>query len=378
MNPLLDRITPSLIRAVHHRKQPGDIDLGLGEPVLPIDMAPLESAMTWMRAHGCPYTANPGFPELRAAIAEHFRYPHLSRSDNVCVTVGSAEAIYLAIKTIADPQTDSVLIPTPTYPVYDKICLMENLRYHTVEFPADTDFAPSADTVLAAIRPDTRVIIICTPSNPTGRVWPRAELQKLATGLSARPGPPIQVIADEVYRALYYTAGIPASIAEFYPHSWITSSLSKSHAYTGLRLGFLMGPAEGIAKLSKLHHLMVTAASTFSQHVGLATFANPDSFSAHRNIYATYRPQMLATLASSGLRHIAPDGAFYCMVQLPEHARDSVATAFALVDDAHVVAVPGKAFGDICEGWLRISWAAEPAIVREGIARMQNWLLPRQ
>lgn len=375
MNPLLDHITPSLIRAVHHRKKPGDVDLGLGEPVLPIDMAPLESAMRWMAAHGCPYTENPGFPELRAAIAAYFAYPHLPSADNVCVTVGSAEAIYLALKAIANPATDEALIPTPTYPVYDKICLLEHLRYRTVEFPADTDFAPSADTVLAALRDDTRIIVLCTPSNPTGRIWPREELQKLANGLLARKGAPIQVISDEVYRALYYADDAPASIADFYPHSWITGSLSKSHAYTGLRLGYLLGPADGIATLIKLHHLMVTAASTFSQRVALDVFAHPASFAAHRAIYQTYRPQLLATLDAAGLRYVAPDGAFYCMIQLPEpHRADSVTVAFALVDDAHVVAVPGTAFGNVCEGWLRVSWAAAPDTVREGITRIQAWL----
>jgi aspartate/methionine/tyrosine aminotransferase len=374
MNPVLSGIAPSLIRAINARKRPGDIDLGLGEPTLRPDAAPFEAATARVRAEGLPYTPNAGDPELRAAIASYFGFPGMGEAANVCVTVGSEEALYLAIKAVLDPGRDEVLIPEPCYLAYPKLCALEGVRHRSVAFSADDGFTPRASVVLDALRPDTRMIIVNTPANPTGRVWPQAELRALAAGLAARPGPPVYVLSDEVYRELYYTAERPASLAQIHPHALVAGSLSKSNALTGLRLGWLVGPKEAIAEATKVHQLVNTAASTFSSHVALELFRRPEQLVAHRPLYASQAALLTELLTRHAIAHAPVEGAFYCFVRLPDHlAADSLAAAGRLLDEHRVVTVPGIAFGAAGEGWLRLSWVCSADDLAEGIARIATF-----
>lgn len=371
MNPVLSGIAPSLIRAINARKRPGDIDLGLGEPTLRPDAAPFDAATARVRDEGLPYTANAGDPALREAIAGYFAFPGMAQAANVCVTIGSEEALYLAIKTVLDPARDEVLIPEPCYLAYAKLCALEGVRHRAVGFGGDDGFRPRADVLLGALGSDTRMIILNTPANPTGRVWPAAELRALADGLAARPGPPVYVLSDEVYRELFYTPERPASVADVYPHAMVAGSLSKSNALTGLRLGWLMGAAEVITQATKVHQLVNTAASTFSSHVALEIFRRPETLGAHRPLYAEQRALLLDLLARSGVEHAPVEGAFYCFVRLPERwAADSLAAAERLLEEHRVVTVPGVAFGAAGEGWLRLSWVASPDALAEGITRI--------
>lgn len=366
MNPILDQIPPSLIRALHALKRPGDIDLGLGEPTLKPDTALFEAALDWVRANGCPYSPNAGQLELREAIAAHYRYPGLERAENVCVTVGSQEALYLAIKALLDPAADEVLIVEPSYPAYAKICQMEGLRVRSVTLAPERGFAPDARAVLAALTDATRLVVLGSPANPSGRVWPESELRALAEGLSARPRT-VQVLVDEVYRELVYDAPY-VSLAQLYEHTIVVNSLSKSNALTGLRLGWIQAPAAQMGAIVKVHQFVNTAASTFSQRVALAVFAEPAQLRAQRPFYAAQRDRLLAALARTP--HVRPDGAFYCLVRLPEP--DSLAVAKRLLEEAHVVAIPGVAFG--AEGFVRVSFAAEPAALEAGLARLLGFL----
>lgn len=377
MNPHLDSIAPSLIRALNAKKRPGDIDLGLGEPTLRPDLAPFEAATAWVRDHGCPYSPNAGFLGLRHAIAGHYGYPGLDHADNVCVTVGSQEALYLAVKALCDPSSDEVLVVGPGYPAYPKLVQMEGVAVRSVDLPAETGFAADAALVLAAVGPQTRLIILATPANPTGRVWPRAELEALASGLLAREGRPVYVLADEVYRELVYTDAPYTSLAEVYPHTLVANSLSKSNALTGLRLGWLMAPTSVMPTIVKAHQFINTAASTYSQQVALAVFQTPGMLQAHRGHYQAKRDRVVDALTARGFTFVAPEGAFYVMVKLPgEGEVDSVAIAYRLLEEAHVVTVPGAAFG--AEGWVRLSWVAEDSAFDEGLDRLQaffeaNW-----
>jgi len=359
MNPVITAIPGSLIRAINEAKRPGDIDLGLGEPTLAPPLAPFEAATAWVREHGCPYSPNAGFGELREAIARCFNYPDLNSVSNVCVTVGSQEALYLAIKSLLNPATDSVLIVAPCYGAYAKLCALENLRHREVVLDAKTGFAPSAEAVLAALTPDTRLIILASPNNPTGRIWPRHELVKLADGLLARPGAPVYVLLDEVYLALHYQETPPTSLASLYPHTLVAGSLSKSHALTGLRLGWLMGTDHAITAAIKLHQFVNTAASTFSQRVAIAALQDPAGLTIHQPHYRQQRTLLLEQLQRHALPHIPPEGGFYVMLPLPDNvAHDSLAAARSLLESTRVVTIPGLAFG--AEGFLRLSWVCSP------------------
>jgi aspartate aminotransferase len=373
MNPVVAGIAPSLIRAINARKRPGDVDLGLGEPTLRPDPAPFEAALARVRDEGLPYTANAGDPALREAIARYYAVPGMDAAANVCVTIGSEEALYLALKAVLDPARDEVLIVEPCYLAYPKLCALEGIRHRTVALGAADGFRPRADLVLDALGPDTRMVVLNTPCNPTGRVWPREELRALADGLAARPEP-VYVLSDEVYRELYYTPERPASVAELHPHAIVAGSLSKSNALTGLRLGWLIGPADVIAAATKVHQLVNTAASTFSSHVALEIFTRPETLGAHRPLYTEQRALLLDLLGRHAIAHAPVEGAFYCFVRLPERwAADSLGAAEQLLEEHRVVTVPGVAFGDAGEGWLRLSWVATPDALTAGIERIAEF-----
>jgi aspartate/methionine/tyrosine aminotransferase len=373
MNPRLAAIAPSLIRAINARKRDGDIDLGLGEPTLRPELAPFEAALELVRRGGLPYTPNAGLPELREAIAGYHGFAGLDAAANVCVTIGSEEALYLALKTVLDPAHDEVLIVEPCYLAYPKLCALEGIRHRSVAFDPAEGFRPRASAVLDALRPDTRMIIINTPCNPTGRVWPEAELKALADGL-ARRADLVYVLSDEVYRELYYGDAPPASIAHFHPHALVAGSLSKSNALTGLRLGWLIGDAKIVGEATKVHQLVNTAASTLSNHVALEIFRRPASLAAHRPLYQRQRTLLLDALDRHRIEHAPVEGAFYCFVRLPAAlAADSLAAAERLLDEQRVVTVPGIAFGAAGEGWLRLSWVAAPDALATGIERIADF-----
>lgn len=371
MNPVLDGIAPSIIRAINARKRPGDIDLGLGEPTLRPDPRPFDAATEWVRTHGLPYTANAGFTELRARIAAYAGSGAGAAAENAIVTIGSEEALYLALKAVIDPARDEVLIVEPCYLAYPKLCALEGIRHRMAALDPADGFRPSAARVLDALGPDTRMVVLNSPNNPTGRVWPQDELSALADGLAARPGPPVWVLSDEVYRELYFTPAPPVSIGALWPHALVAGSLSKSNALTGLRLGWLVGDAKVIAAATKVHQLVNTAAGTFSQVVAMEVFADPASLAAHRPHYAERRALLQALLREQGLEHAPVEGAFYCMVRLPERwAADSLGAAEALLERHRVLATPGIAFGTSGEGWMRLSWVAEEDALRQGIERI--------
>ncbi|MEX2582539.1 MAG: pyridoxal phosphate-dependent aminotransferase [Gemmatimonadota bacterium] len=379
MNHRIASIPASLIRSINAKKRPGDIDLGLGEPTLAPDMDAFAAAMEWTRANGSPYSPNAGFTDLRSAVARYLGSGGWAAgppgAENVCVTVGSEEALFLAIKTVVDSTRDEVLIVEPCYLAYPKICLLEGIRHRMVALSAAERFQPRAETVLNALRPETRLIVINTPCNPTGRVWPEGELRALGEALRAREGREIYVLADEVYRELYFGAAPPASIAEFHPWTLIAGSVSKSNALTGLRLGWLAGPREAIEPATKVHQFLNTSASTFSQRVAFALLDSQGGLAAHRQHYVEMRRRLLDAARESAVELITPEGAFYAFVRLPaDMARDSVAAAESLLQARRVVCVPGRAFGESGEGWLRLSWVVAPDIIEEGVRRIGEWI----
>ncbi|MGH7706807.1 MAG: pyridoxal phosphate-dependent aminotransferase [Vulcanimicrobiaceae bacterium] len=368
MNPAIAAQPPSAIRALNARKRPSSIDLGLGEPTLAPTVAHFERATEWVRANGCRYSPNPGDPDLREAIARHYRYPELDRGANVCVTTGSQEAVYAAIKATLDPAHDELLLVEPAFPVYAKIAAVEGIALRRVGLSAAADFAFDPDAILAAIGPRTRMIVICSPCNPTGRVVPKAAVETIARELASRPGPPILVLHDEIYRELQFVDDV-GNFGDVYPYTISVNSLSKSNALTGLRLGWAIAPSAAMPEIVKLHGWLTSCASTFAQRVALEIFAAGD-LAVSRPWYRTQRNAAVAAAVDSGLHHVAPDGTFY--LWLDTKAGDSVRFASELIEQRDVVAVPGTIFGDdpALDGWLRASFVAPIDVVREGIARI--------
>ena len=359
MNPGFAKVAPSLIREVNARKKPGDIDLGLGEPVLRPDMGAFERALARVRERGCPYTANAGDEALRDAVARRLE----TEASQIVITHGSQEALYLGIRVAVDPSEDEVLVVEPAYPAYTRICEAEGIAVRAVGLSPDDGFTPRAQPVLEALTSRTRLVVLSSPCNPTGRVWAPDELARLYAGLPEG----CRVLRDEVYHELTFDHARQASAATLRASTLIAGGLSKSHALTGLRIGWLACPADIIASAVRAHQLIATSASTFSQHVALEIIAG--EVPSHRAHYAARLPLLAAALARHGLHAVMPEGAFYCMVAIP-NGRPSLETALHLLEAHHVVTIPGSAFGQSSEGWLRISWVCEPDVLDEGLARI--------
>jgi aspartate/methionine/tyrosine aminotransferase len=364
----LAAIEPSQIRALAAKKRPTSIDLGLGEPTLFPQQRFIDAAARETAERGMKYTLNPGDLELRTIIAGHYGYPGMADGRNVCITGGSQEAMYVAIKTLLDPARDEVLIVEPAYPAYAKIAQLEGIAVRSVGMTESNGFGYDPEAIVAALRPATRLIVIGSPSNPTGRVIGRAAAQRLAGALLARGGEPVWVLDDELYRELTYVDDA-GSLAGVYPHTIAINGLSKSNALTGMRIGWTIAPAPLCDELIKVHAWIVTAANTFGQRVAAHIFSEPGALSEQAAWYRTQRAAVLSALRDSGLTFIEPDGAFYVCVKLP-HGVDSLAAAYRLVDEYDVVTIPGSIFGATLEGWLRLSWVAPIDAFREGLTRI--------
>lgn len=382
MNPAISRIEPSLIRAIHERKRPGDIDLGLGEPTLAPDLEAFASALEWTRLNGSRYAPNAGFADLRELLAAYLARAEWAGGEptphNVCVTVGSEEALYLAIKTVIDPARHEALIIEPSYLAYAKICVLENVRYRAVPLDGGDGFRPDAERVLAEVRPETRLIILNSPSNPTGRVWPEEELRKLASGLAGAGRDDVFVLSDEVYREIHFGSRPPPSIATWHPASLVAGSVSKSSALTGLRLGWLAGPDEVIAAATKVHQFVATGTSSFAQRVAVHLLSR-DRLADHLPFYRAARERLIAAATRATLDLLPPEGTFYAFIRLPSKwADDSMTVAERILNETRVATVPGRAFGASGEGWLRLSWVAPIDSVEEGVRRIGDWLHPER
>lgn len=368
MNPLLATIEPSEIRALNGKKRPTSIDLGLGEPVLLPQQRFIEAAARETAERGMKYTLNAGDLELRSSIAARYAYPGMSDARNVTVMTGSQEAMYVAIKTLLDPARDEMLVIEPAYPAYVKIAQLEGIAVRSVGMPEATGFAYDADIILGALTPATRLIILASPANPTGRVMTAAAMQTLAGALLKRGGEPVWILADELYRELMYVDD-PGHAGAVYPYTIAVNGLSKSNALTGMRVGWTIAPAPLCDELTKVHAWISSAASTFGQRVARSIFAEPGALTEHVPWYRSQRAAVIEAVRAAGLTFVEPDGAFYVCVKLP-HGTDSLAAAHRLIEEHDVVTMPGIIFGATLEGWLRLSWVAPIDVFCDGLARI--------
>jgi aspartate/methionine/tyrosine aminotransferase len=366
MNPAIEAVGGSVIRALHARRKPGSIDLGLGEPTLKPNVAYFERATQWTAEHGCRYSSNIGHDDLRELIAARYAYPELDDKANVCMMTGSQEAVYVAIKTLLDPARDEVLLVEPAFPVYAKIAEVEGIHVRRVTMDPSDDCAFDAQRILGALGPRTRLIVLCSPCNPTGRVISKDAVATIARALLAREGPPVYVLHDEIYREITYT-GDAGEFGKVYPYTIAVNSLSKSNALTGLRIGWLIAPRDVMPEIVKMHGWATSCAGTFAQRVAFEIFAAGD-LRGHTDWYAAQRSEALAAARAEGLRAIEPEGAFYLCLEVG--AEDTLGFVERLIDDSNVIAIPGHIFSPSLRGWLRTSFVASPEDIRRGYARI--------
>ena len=288
MNPRVLEIPGSLIRTVAAKKKPTSIDLGLGEPSLSPNLEHFTFAMEAVAKHGIKYSANAGNHDLRESIARYYHYPDMHSAANVCVTTGSQEAMYVTLKTLLDPAKDELLVVEPAFPAYVKMATLENVAVRSVAMLEDDDFAIDADRILEAIGDKTRAIVICSPSNPTGRIFSRDSSG--VAGSRARQARRRADLADS--RRDLPRADIHDRCRIFgriYPYTIVTNSLSKSNALTGLRLGWILAPHAFVEQAIKAHAWVTSCADSFAQNVALHVFTTLEGVREHAPWYIEQR-----------------------------------------------------------------------------------------
>lgn len=363
-------LQPTLIRQFFERALPGSINFGLGEPDLPTpDFLRREAARVAIEEQNG-YTSHPGLASLREKIA--LSYPHLGLNiSDVVITCGSQEAMTAALLSIID-KGDEVAIPNPSFPAYDSCVRLAQGKPVCYRLPREKEFAFDAEEFRRAISPRTKAAVVISPSNPTGRVLTAADLQSISEILKDTG---IYLISDEIYAELYFGER-PRSASEFYERTIIISGLSKSLSMTGWRLGWAASKCSEVMKpINVLHGFLTVCASTITQKAALLAWT-PEAEEAKaraREVYKT-RGNFLVDLlrAELGLNATRPEGAFYTMLDVRQLGDDmEIAEKFL---QNRVITVPGRAFGDEAEGFLRISFCNTEDLMREGVARMKGAL----
>jgi aminotransferase len=367
----LQGIQPTLIRQFFERALPGSINFGLGEPDLPTPQFLREEAARVTLEEQNGYTSHAGLLALRELIAA--QYPRLGlNADQVCVTVGSQEAMTAAFLATVEAG-DEVLLPNPSFPAYEncvRICEAEPVFYR---LPAEKDFAFDIEEFRSKITPKTKAAVVISPSNPTGKILTGEDFEAIADALK---GTGIYLISDEIYADLYFTDERPRSASEFYDRTVIVSGLSKSLSMTGWRLGWVASRLSEVVRASLvLHGFLTVCTSTISQKAALLGWTEEAEQAKReaREIYDRRGRYLVKLLADElGLRATTPEGAFYTMLDVRSVGDDlEVAENFL---QNRVVTVPGTAFGTEAKGFLRLSFCNPEDRLAEGVRRMKEAL----
>lgn len=367
----LQGVAPTLIRQIFNRALPGSINFGLGEPDLPTPQFIREEAARITLEEQNGYTNHAGITELREKIAAS--YPHLDLNANqVCVTVGSQEAMTAAFLALVEAG-DEVLIPNPSFPAYENCVSIAEAKSVFYRLPAEKDFGFDIEEFKSKITPQTKVAVIISPSNPTGKIFTERDLRQIADVLKDTG---IYLISDEIYSDLYFTGEKPHSASEFYDRTIIVSGLSKSLSMTGWRVGWVASQQTEVVKAClTLHGFLTVCTSTVSQKASLLGWtAEAEKAKAEaREIYRR-RGEFLIDLFKKELNLSAtsPEGAFYTMLDVRSLGDDlEIAEKFL---QNRVITVPGIAFGSEAKGFLRVSFCQPEEQMTEGVRRMKEAL----
>ena len=355
------------------------ISLSVGEPdfstpwhIRQEAVRTLEKGRTW-------YSPNAGFLALREAISNYVqRHSHVTYDPKgeVLVTVGGSEAIDLCFRSLLTPG-DEVLIPEPAFVCYDPLTRMAGGIPVPLVTKAEDAFRLRADVVAAAITPKTKLLVLPYPNNPTGAIMPREDLEALAEVLR---GTDIMVLSDEIYGELTYGREHVsfAAIEGMQERTILVSGFSKAFAMTGWRLGYACGPAPVMKMMTKLHQYGLMCAPTTAQYAAIEAMNNGDEdVEKMRGEYDMRRRYIVDELNKLGLTCFEPEGAFYVFPSIQMTGMTSEEFCETLLKEKHVAVVPGNAFGDSGEGFIRISYCYSIKHITEAIRRMREFLEER-
>lgn len=374
ISPRIALLPRSGIRAVLEAARPGEtIDLAAGDPSFPTPPHIVAAAAEAAARGATHYTHGRGDLELRAAIARKLETENgivAEPESEIVVTAGALNALAAALIALVGPG-DEVLVPDPGFANYQaQVALAGGIA---VPVPLADDWSVDVGAVEQRLGPRTRVLVVNSPSNPTGAVTGRPRLEDLARILADRP---VTVISDEAYERLVYAPARHVSVASLPALSGRTVSIfsfSKTYAMTGWRLGYLVAPREIADGVTKVQEHLIGCASSISQAAGLAALRGPvDPIGAMVCEYERRRSEVMTAFADvPTVELVEPAGAFYAFVRVPSSAGDA---AVEIASATAVLTVPGEAFGARGRGHIRVSYAGSPAALSEGLHRVRQHL----
>ena len=353
------------------------IHLEIGEPDFDTPIHVKEAAKRALDEGQVHYTSNFGIRELRVAIAEKLARENGLVADpdgEILVTVGATEAILLTLAALIDPG-DEVMVPDPSWPNHRNAVLLVGGVPVPVPLREEDNFELDPEAVAARLSPRTRMLIVCTPQNPTGAVIGRKNLEAIAR---LAVGHDLFVMADEIYDRIVYDAPhfSIATLPGMGERTITINGFSKAYAMTGWRLGYLVGPRDVVATLPKVHECLTSCATTFGQYGAIAALRGPqDAQAAMVAEYKRRREMVVAGLnAIPGLSCATPGGAFYTFPNFKRYGLSSLQMADYLLERAGVALAPGSGFGVTGDGYLRLCYAASRETLAEGLARIRKAL----
>lgn len=347
------------------------ISLGVGEPDFPTPWCMREEAYYHLEQGHTSYTSNWGLLELRAAISDYLRRYGMDYdpAKEILVTVGVSEAIDSVLRTILNPG-DEIIVAEPCYVSYQPLAELCGAKLARMDTSLD-GFIPTAERIRKHLTPATKVLMMCSPSNPTGRMIPPEELEKIAALVREND---LWVLSDEVYCELVYDGKKHVSIGSFpgmKKHTVVLNGFSKAFAMTGWRIGFVAGDAELVAHMHKLHQYSTICAPIMSQYAALEGLRHGfPEVEKMRVSYQQRRNLMMKSFQEMGLPVTEPEGAFYIFPDIRGSRLSSEGFAQKLIADYKVAVVPGTAFGACGEGFVRCCYATEIGKLKEALRRM--------
>lgn len=380
-NPLADKVVdikPSGIRKFFDvvSEMPDAISLGVGEPDFDTPWHIRDEGIYSLEKGRTFYTSNAGLMDLRKEICTYLKRKYNVSYDaakETVVTVGGSEAIDIALRAMINPG-EEVLIPQPSYVSYEPCAILAGAKPVIIDLKAENEFRLTAQELRDAITDKTKVLILPFPNNPTGAIMERKDLEAIAEVILEKD---IFVISDEIYSELTYN-GKHVTIAELpgmQERTIVINGFSKAFAMTGWRLGYACGPANIIEQMTKIHQFAIMCAPTTSQYAAVAALRDGDEDVAQMcESYNQRRRYLMHAFKEMGLPCFEPFGAFYVFPCIKEFGMTSDEFATRFLQEYKVAVVPGTAFGDSGEGFLRISYAYSIDNLKVAIGRLAEFV----
>ena len=382
-NPLSETIVnikPSGIRKffdlVSEMNDKDVISLGVGEPDFDTPWHVRDEGIYSLEKGRTFYTSNSGLKELREEICNYLDRRYQVSYDwhhETIVTVGGSEGIDIAMRAMLDPG-DEVLIPQPSYVSYEPCAILAGGKPVIIELKAENEFRLTLEELLEHITDKTKILVLPYPNNPTGAIMERADLEKIAEIVMEKD---IFVLSDEIYSELSYKGDhvTIASIPGMKERTILINGFSKAYAMTGWRLGYACGPREIIEQMTKIHQFAIMCAPTTSQYAAVEAMRNGDTdVATMREAYDQRRRYLVNAFKEMGLECFEPYGAFYIFPCIKEFGMTSEEFAERFLMEEKVAVVPGTAFGDSGEGFLRISYAYSLQNLKAALARLERFV----